>query len=89
MSFTILSIKRRNILARSVSIDHWQVKVRLDSGEEMTLNCWAGTRTPKESWLIDDLKKKIRQRLHPKPKPKPVDFKKLEGKTFDIELIQK
>ena len=59
MKFTILSVKKRNILARLFSSDTWQIRVRLENGQEMTLNCWAGLGKPRESWLIDDLKKRI------------------------------
>lgn len=94
--FTILSVKKRNWFVRNfyMEVNIWRVRVRLDTGEEMTFDCWAGLVDPRKDSLLHDLRRRITHEFESrkpkfesrKPKPdiaeKEQSLMELEGKDF-------
>lgn len=74
----ILSIKKRNLFACWGDINEWKVKVDYN-GQILKLNCWAGCKANNETWLIEDIQKKINDIENAK---KFKGFSHLEGKEI-------
>jgi len=79
MKVKILEVKRRNWLARLLSVRHWKVKVEI-GGKVYSYNCWAGTNETSTVSLLFDLEQKIKKDFSIGE-----DLSKLKGKVLEVE----
>ncbi|NVM57242.1 MAG: hypothetical protein HWN51_03890 [Desulfobacterales bacterium] len=75
MKYEILDVERRNCLARITSVDEYKVTVKLDNGQILKLNAWAGVANPTLDNLIFDIEKQLKKALPSKSKPTPPKWK--------------
>lgn len=82
----IISIRRKNWLERffSLGVDYYKVRIKLETGELVDLDCYAGSEgeeTPGN--LIRDISTKINKILNKRDKT-ATRLSKLEGLALDI-----
>ena len=64
MKYRIVEVKKRNLFARFLSINHWQVIVQDEEGYRYRVNAWAGvfgSKDPSYDSLLWSIKEKIKQ----------------------------
>ena len=82
MKIKILSIKKRNWLARSLYVKHWTVAFEYD-GKTYKDHFWAGVDNPDVRYLTNDIRGYI-QRLSPNVKEADARMLDLTGKTLEL-----
>ena len=90
IDYEIIDVKRRNILARIVSISHYKVTVKLGTGKILKLNGWAGVFSNTPDNLIGDIEQSLEKKLCPKlKKPTWRDVLTAKGAKGTIEGVER